>query len=183
MSSATGTICRGRRPRTPGPQGPRLRGIYQARPRGAPVWRFELEEGYAYWIRDRDRNVAGYFDPDYGADPYEDADRVERMHKESAAVGGGFLTLPMVKLGVFAAVPVRADFLESHVAGALERVRAWRAALEGLGDHHISISHTDEDVLTVTLAVGFGRPVPLEKGRIAGQITPLLDGLRARGLL
>lgn len=147
------------------------------------MWRFELEEGYAYWIRDRDRNVAGYFDPDYGADPDEDAEAIERMHKESRAVGGGFLTLPMVRLGVFASVPVRADFLEQHVAAALERIRAWRGALEGLGDHHVSISHTDEDMLTVTLAVGFGRPVPLEKGLIAGQITPLLDRLHALGLL
>lgn len=147
------------------------------------MWRFELEEGYAYWIRDKDRNIAGYFDPDYGADPEDDADAVERMHKEAAPVPGGFLTLPMVKLGVFAAVPVRADFLESHVSAALERVRAWRAALGGLGDHHISISHTDEDVLTVTLAVGFGRAVPLEKGAIAAQITPLLDRLRGLGLL
>lgn len=147
------------------------------------MWRFDLEEGYAYWIRDRDRNVAGYFDPDYGADPDEDADAIERMHKDSAAVKGGFLTLPMVKLGVFAAVPVRADFLERHVAGALERIRAWRAALDGLGDHHISISHTDEDMLTVTLAIGFDPPVPLEKSLVAEQITPLLDRLRALGLL
>lgn len=147
------------------------------------MWRFDLEEGYAYWIRDRDRNVAGYFDPDYGADPDEDADAIERMHKDSATIKGGFLTLPMVKLGVFATVPVRADFLEQHVSGALERIRAWCAVLDGLGDHHISISHTDEDMLTVTLAIGFDPPVPLEKNLIAEHITPLLDRLRARGLL
>ena len=146
------------------------------------MWRFDLEEGYAYWIRDGDRNVAGYFDPDYGADPDEDADRIEGMHKRSEPVRGGYLTLPMVKLGVFAAVPVEADFLERHVSGALERIRAWRAELDGAG-HQISISHTDEDVLTVTLPVSFGRPVELEKGAIAAQITPLLDRLRAAGLL
>lgn len=146
------------------------------------MWRFDLEEGYAYWIRDEERNVAGYFDPDYGADPYEDADRVERMHKGAEPVGGGFLTLPMVKLGVFAAVPVEAAFLEEHVAGALERVRAWRAALGGQA-HQVSISHTDEDVLTVTLEVRFGRPVELKRDLLAAQLTPVLDRLRAAGLL
>lgn len=150
--------------------------------RGPAVWRFDLEEGYAYWIRDGDRNVAGYFDPDYGADPEEDADRIERMHKDSEPVRGGFLTLPMVKLGVFAAVPVEAEFLERHVEGALGRIRAWRSALGGLG-HSISISHTDEDMLTVTLAVAFGGPVELRKDRIAEQITPTLDRLRSAGLL
>ena len=146
------------------------------------MWRFDLEEGYAYWIRDEDRNVAGYFDPDYGADPDEDADRVELMHKRSESVRGGFLTLPMVKLGVFAAVPLEAGALERHVAAALERIRAWRAAL-GAAGHQISISHTDEDVLTVTLTISFGGPVELRKDAIAGQLAPTLDRLRSMGLL
>jgi len=66
------------------------------------MWKLDLEDVY-YRIYDSKRQIAGYFDPDYGElFPKEnELEIIERMHKNHDKVQGGFLMVPMIKFEIF----------------------------------------------------------------------------------
>jgi len=49
--------------------------------------------------------------------------------------------------------------------------------------HSIRISHTDQDMLTITFPIAFSKPTPLEKKQLVGELFPTLDLLQKSGLL
>jgi hypothetical protein len=49
--------------------------------------------------------------------------------------------------------------------------------------HSIGISHTDQDMLTITFSIKFSKPVPLNKNEILKEIEPNLDLLQRLNLL
>ena len=132
--------------------------------------------------------VAGYFDPDYGdIRPREKAvEIIELMLKEHDKVPGGVVMVPMVKFNLFDR-DLEADISEvrdsvSRVGGHLEK---WSGLLADLGCrfNSVRISHTDQDMLTISFPVPFTQPAPLIKEDLIRALGPTLDLLQKRGLL
>ena len=55
--------------------------------------------------------------------------------------------------------------------------------INNLKVHFVRISHTDQDMLTITFPFKFTQPTPLDKKEIAEEISPTLDLLQKQGLL
>jgi hypothetical protein len=150
------------------------------------VWKLEIDENF-FRIFDKDHKIAGYFVPDYGQIfPEEKADEIiEKMHKNHDKVPGGFLTVPMVKFGIFdSKEDMDILYLQSHIADATSRIEAWKEfLLERQMQHAINISYTDHDMLSLTFPIKFAEHVPLEKKMLLDTLAPTLDLLVEKGLL
>ena len=131
--------------------------------------------------------IAGYFWPDYGQilpeDKYDEI--VQLMHKNHDSIPGGFLTIPMIKFGIFDNNQ-EMDVLQlsSKVGDASVRVDVWKEfLLEQHMQHSIQISHTDNDMLSLSFPVKFSIPVSLDKKKILEALLPTLELLSQKGLL
>lgn len=151
------------------------------------MWKVEQEEYYLR-VLDSRRQVAAYFDPDYGAAAPVDAqdEAVEALWKRREPILGGYLMVGLAKLGVYGAEdPVSLGDIYASLGAARRRMRAWHDALsaEGGPPAHVGVSHTDQDMLTVSFPVSFGRPVPLAERDVAAALSPILDRLQRQSLL
>ncbi|MFM7795805.1 MAG: hypothetical protein ACKO7N_03490 [Candidatus Nitrosotenuis sp.] len=150
------------------------------------MWSTELDSDF-FRIFDKDRKIAGYFWPDYGQiipeDKYDEI--VQLMHKNHDSIPGGFLTIPMIKFGIFDNNQ-EMDVLQlsSKVGDASVRVDVWKEfLLEQHMQHSIQISHTDNDMLSLSFPVKFSIPVSLDKKKILEALLPTLDLLSQKGFL
>ena len=150
-------------------------------------WKLERDGDY-FRIFDENKNIAGYFAPEYGdIFPQEKADEViEEMHKKHEKIPGGYLLLPMVKFGIFALdKEMSLGNLEAKIDEVRDRILWWQKfiASQKNQNHKIRVSHTDPDMLSITFPVSFATPVPLEKIAILEEIRSTLDVLNTQGLL
>jgi len=151
------------------------------------MWKLELEDAY-FRILDSKRQIAGYFDPDYGEIyPKENEyEIIEKMHQNHDKVSGGFIMVAMVKFGIF-----DSDFqtdilgLEAQFATVKDRIEKWKNFISEIRNqtHFIRISHTDNDMLSITFPIKFSKPTPLEKKELLIEIHPILDLMQQKGLL
>ncbi len=151
------------------------------------LWKLDLEEGY-FRIYDSKKLIAGYFDPDYGdIFPKENSEEIiSQMLKNYDKIPGGFIMVPMVKFGLFDTdLEADIDTVETQVNSVLDRLKRWREFLSknNLKIHFVRISHTDQDMLTITFPVKFSKPTPLDKKEMIVEITPTLDLLHKLNLL
>ena len=151
------------------------------------LWKLDLEEGY-FRIYDSKKLIAGYFDPDYGdVFPKENSEEIiSQMLKNYDKIPGGFIMVPMVKFGLFDTdLEADIDTVETQVNSVLDRLKRWREFLtkNNLKIHFVRISHTDQDMLTITFPVKFSKPTPLDKKEMIVEITPTLDLLHKLNLL
>lgn len=150
------------------------------------MWKLEQDEDF-FRIFDKDHKIAGYFVPDYGnIFPEEKIDEIiEQMHKNHDKVPGGYLTVPMVKFGLFDSnEDMDVSYLRGQIDAAKSRIDAWYEFLsERQMQHAIRLSHTDQDMLSLTFPIRFSEHVPLEKKKILATISPTLDLLQQKGLL
>lgn len=150
------------------------------------MWKLELEEDF-FRIFDKDHKIAGYFVPDYGNIFSEDKvdEIIEQMYKNGDKVPGGYLTVPMVKFGIFDSnEDMDVLYLQSQLEQARSRIDLWNEFLsEHQMQHAIRTSHTDQDMLSLTFPIKFSDPVPLDKKAITETISPTLDLLQQKGLL
>jgi len=149
------------------------------------MWKLDLED-YFYKIYDSNKQIAGYFDPDYGlihsAD--EEFEQIQQMHKNADKIARGFLTLPMVKFGIFDQQSVQIADLQTQVEQASLRISHWDKYLQDSPTSHtITVSHTDPDMLSVALEIKFQEHVPLDKKILGEKLAPILDQLQKLGLL
>lgn len=151
------------------------------------MWKLDQEE-YYFRVFDSRRQVAAYFDPDYGgalpADGQDEA--VEAMWKRREPILGGYLMVGLAKLGVYGAdEPVALGDFDASLGAARGRVRAWTEALsaERVSAAYVGVSHTDQDMLTVSFPVAFPGPVPLCEKDVAAALSPILDRLQRLSLL
>ncbi len=150
------------------------------------MWSTELDSDF-FRIFDKDRKIAGYFWPDYGQilpeDKYDEI--VQLMHKNHDSIPGGFLTIPMIKFGIFDNNQ-EMDVLQlsSKVCDVSARVDVWKEfLLEQHMQHSIQMSHTDNDMLSLSFPVKFLIPASLDKKKILEALLPTLDLLSQKGLL
>ncbi len=151
------------------------------------LWKLDLEEGY-FRIYDSKKLIAGYFDPDYGdIFPKEKSEEIiSQMLKNHDKIPGGFIMVPMVKFGLFDTdLEADIDTVETQVTSVLDRLKRWWEFLSknNLKIHFVRISHTDQDMLTITFPVKFSKPTPLDKKEMIVEITPTLDLLHKLNLL
>jgi len=122
-------------------------------------WKLEFEDGY-FRIYDSEKLVAGYFDPDFGdlsavKDP---EDLILSKIKNRDVVLGGMLMIPLVKFKLF---DTDLNTVLSEVKQNISRVSVhlekWSVFLSEMHNtrHFIGISHTDQDMLTMTFPVNF----------------------------
>ena len=150
------------------------------------MWKLERDSDF-FRVFDKNHKIAGYFWPDYGQIVPEDkADQIiEQMHKSHDLVPGGFLTVPMVKFGIFDSnEEMDVLFLSSRLDDANARLDVWKEfLLEKQMQHSIRMSHTDHDMLSLTFPIKFSQSTPLDKGALLGVLSPTLDLLSQKGLL
>ena len=152
------------------------------------MWKIEFDEGdWFYRIFSKDKNIAAYFGPNYGKIPKdEEEDIIKKMHKENSHISGGFLTIPLVKFGIFDS-DYESDIydLMDTIDGISRRLQAWKKVLgiTALKKHVVKISHTDQDMLSVTIFTTFSHKVSLDRNVILEEIRPILDLVHEKQLL
>lgn len=151
------------------------------------LWKLDLDEEF-FRIYDSNKLIAGYFDPDYGdIHPKENSEQIiEQMLKNHDKVVGGFIMVPMIKFGLFDTdLETDVETVENQVLFVLERLKKWKKFLSenNLKIHFVRISHTDQDMLTITFPCKFSKPTPLDKKELAAEISPTLDLLQKLDLL
>jgi len=149
------------------------------------MWKLDLED-YFYKIYDSNKQIAGYFDPDYGqihsAD--DEFEQIQQMHKNADKIARGFLTLPMAKFGIFDQQSIQIADLQTRVGQASLRIAHWDRYLQDSPlSHTITVSHTDPDMLSIALEIKFREHVPLDRKVLGERLAPILDQLQKLGLL
>lgn len=151
------------------------------------MWKLDLDDEY-FRIFDSNKLVAGYFDPDYGdIFPKENsAEIISQMLKNHDKISGGLVMIPLVKFGLFNSdLDIDIDELENHVNRVGVHLKKWKDFITKTNNtvHSIRISHTDQDMLTITFPITFSEPTPLDKTEILKEISPILDLLQKLNLL
>ncbi len=151
------------------------------------LWKLELDEGY-FRIFDSKKLIVGYFDPDYGEIyPKENSEEIIlSMLKNHDKISGGVIMVPLVKFGLFDTdLDTSLSEVEQNVNRVIEHLQKWKNFLSQTNRHvhSIRISHTDQDMLTITFQVKFSKPTPLEKTKLLEEILPTLDSLQKLGLV
>ena len=151
------------------------------------MWKLELED-YFFHIYDSKKLVAGYFDPDYGdLHPKENSEEIIlSMLKNHDKISGGMIMVPLVKFKLFDTdLDTSITEVEKNVIRVTEHLQKWKHFLSQTNRniHSIRISHTDQDMLTITFQMTFSKPPPLEKTKLLEEIFPTLDLLQKSGLL
>ena len=151
------------------------------------LWKLELDEGY-FRIFDSKKLIVGYFDPDYG-EIYSKENSEEiilSMLKNHDKIFGGVIMVPLVKFRLFDTdLDTSLSEVEQNVNRVTEHLQKWKNFLSQTDRHvhSIRISHTDQDMLTITFKVKFSKLTPLEKTKLMEEIFPTLDLLQKSGLV
>jgi hypothetical protein len=151
------------------------------------LWKLESDEDF-FRIYDSKKLIAGYFDPDYG-DVFSKKNSEEivlSMQKNHDPVLGGMMMIPMVKFRLFD-TDLNTSLLnvEQNVTRVSEHLKKWKIFLSELNYpvHSVRISHTDQDMLTITFQMKFSKPTPLKKEELVKEISTTMDLLQKSDLL
>jgi len=151
------------------------------------LWKLELDEGY-FRIFDSKKLIVGYFDPDYGEIyPKKNSEEIIlSMLKNHDKILGGMIMVPLAKFGLFDTdLDTSLSEVEQNVNRVTGHLQKWNNFLSQTNRHFhsIRISHTDQDMLTITFRMEFSKPTPLEKTKLIEEIFPTLDLLQKSGLV
>lgn len=151
------------------------------------MWKLDLDDTY-FRIYDSKKLIAGYFDPDYGdIFPKENEDEIiSNMLKNHEKIYGGIIMVPLLKFGLFDRdLETDITSLDDNIASVSDRIKKWKdfIAMNGNTVHSIRISHTEQDMLTITFPIKFSKPTKLEKKSLVVEIEPTLDLLQKLNLL
>ena len=150
-------------------------------------WKLEFEEGY-FRIFDSKKLVAGYFDPDYGdlSAAKNPEDIIMFKIKNHDKVLGGMIMIPLVKFKLFDTdLNTTLSEVKQNISRVSTHLQKWTVFLSTINNtsHFIGISHTDQDMLTMTFPVKFSKPTSLEKSNLLEEIYPILILLKNSELL
>ncbi|MFB5635896.1 MAG: hypothetical protein ACE5RB_04630 [Nitrosopumilus sp.] len=151
------------------------------------LWKLESDEGF-FRIYDSKKLIAGYFDPDYGDVLSKDnsEDIILSMIKNHDKISGGVIMVPLVKFRLFDTdLDTSLTNVEEQVMRVNEHLQKWKNFLSetNLRSHSIRISHTDQDMLTISFPITFSKPTPLEKTSLCEELLEILELLQKSGLL
>jgi hypothetical protein len=151
------------------------------------LWKLDHDEEY-FRIYDSKKLIAGYFDPDYGdIFPKENSEQIiSLMQKNHDLILGGMLMIPLVKFRLFDTdLNTLLPNVQENVSRVSEHLQKWNKFIldTKIQFHSIRISHTDQDMLTITFPIIFSKPTPLEKKQLALELSFTLDLLQKLDLL
>ena len=151
------------------------------------MWKLDPDEEY-FRIYDSKKLIAGYFDPDYGdIFPKENSEQIiSLMQKNHDLILGGMLMIPLVKFRLFDTdLDTVLSKVQENVSRVSEHLQKWNKFIldTKIQIHSIRISHTDQDMLTITFPIIFSKPTPLEKKQLALELSLTLDLLQKLDLL
>ena len=75
--------------------------------------------------------------------------------------------------------------VKQNISSLSTHLQKWTVFISTIDNtsHFIGISHTDQDMLTVTFPITFSKPTPLEKSNLLEEIFPVLTLLQQSELL
>ncbi len=151
------------------------------------LWKLELDEEY-FRIYDSKKMIAGYFDPDYGEVYHKENSEqiISSMLKNHDKISGGMMMVPLVKFGLFDRdLDTSISDVHENVIRVTTHLEKWNAVLSEMNCkfHSVRISHTDQDMLTITFPVLFSKLTPLGKDELIKELFTTLDLLQKRDLL
>ena len=94
--------------------------------------------------------------------------------------------VPLVKFKLFDTdLETSISEVDKNVIRVNGHIQKWKNFLSQTNHeiHSVRISHTDQDMLTITFPMKFSKPTPLEKTKLLEEIFPTLDLLKKSGLL
>jgi hypothetical protein len=162
------------------------------------LWKLEYIDT-VYKIYDWDKNLTGYFFPNYdiNLDDYKDESQdahevedkiIEQMNKEKQSVKGGNVLLPMVKLQLLDNEEgIDLDYVINSLEQNAQRTRKWK---QWIHDNHLefkifgsSIYTAREDRNMLSIVLGIGSNIILGEKEIGINLRPLLDKLHQDELI
>ena len=108
------------------------------------------------------------------------------MLKNHDEILGGLVMIPLVKFGLFDTdLDTDISNVEQNVIRVTKHLEKWKFFLSQMNHrtHSVRISHTDQDMLTITFHVTFSKPTPLEKSKLLEELFPTLNFLQKSNLL
>jgi len=150
-------------------------------------WKLEFEDGY-FRIYDSKKLITGYFDPDYGdlSKIKNPEDVILSKIKNHDNVLGGMIMIPLVKFQLFDTdLNTTISKVQENMSRVSIHLKKWESFLSNINNtsHYVGISHTDQDMLTVTFPIIFSKPTTLEKSNLLQEINPTLNMLEKLELL
>ena len=151
------------------------------------MWQLDFEDGY-FRIFDSNKLITGYFDPNYGdlSKIKNPEDVISSKIKNHDSVLGGMIMIPLVKFQLFDTdLNTTISKVQQNMSRVSIHLKKWESFLSEINNtlHFVGISHTDQDMLTVTFPVKFSKPTPLEKSNLLQEIYPTLTILEKLELL
>ena len=162
------------------------------------LWKLEYIDT-VYKIYDWDKNLTGYFFPNYdidlenhkdeSQDAHEVEDKIiEQMNKEKQSVKGGNVMLPMVKLQLLDNEEgIDLDYVINSLEQNAQRTRKWK---QWIHNNHLefkifgsSIYTAREDRNMLSIVLGLGSNIILGEKEIGLNLRPLLDKLHQDDLI
>jgi hypothetical protein len=107
------------------------------------------------------------------------------MLKNHDKITGGLIMIPLVKFGLFDSdLDIDIDELNNHIIRVGEHLKKWKDFIAKTNNtvHSIRISHTDQDMLTITFPIKFSEPT-FRQTEIIKELSPTLDLLQNLNLL
>ena len=166
--------------------------------RDNPLWKLEYIDT-VYKIYDWDKNLTGYFFPNYDIDmdDYKDESQdahevedkiIEQMNKVKQSVKGGNVMLPMVKLQLLDNQEgIDLDYVINSLEQNAQRTRKWK---QWINDNHLefkifgsSIYTAREDRNMLSIVLGIGSNIILGEKEVGINLRPLLDKLHQDELI
>ena len=150
-------------------------------------WKLDFEDGY-FRIFDSKKLVAGYFDPDYGdlSAAKNPEDIILSKIKNHDDVLGGMIMIPLVKFKLFDTdLNTTLYEVKKNVSRVSTHLQKWDTFLSEINNtsHFIGISHTDQDMLTMTFPIKFSKLTTLEKSNLLEELYSVLNLLEKSELL
>ncbi|MCG3779541.1 MAG: hypothetical protein MT332_04855 [Candidatus Nitrosopumilus limneticus] len=150
-------------------------------------WNLEFEDGY-FRIFDSKKLVAGYFDPNYGdlIGAKNPEDVILSKIKNNDTILDGMIMFPLVKFKLFDTdLNTTLSEVQQNILRVSIHLQKWSDFLSKINStsHFIGISHTDQDMLTMTFHVKFLKPTILKKSNLLEEILPILSLLEQSELL
>jgi hypothetical protein len=150
-------------------------------------WKLDFEDGY-YRIFDSSKLITGYFDPDYGnlSSSENSEDLILSKIKNHDKISGGMIMIPLVKFKLFDTdLNTNLSNVQQNVSRVSEHLRKWANFLSKINNssHFVGISHTDQDMLTITFPIKFSKLTPLENSDLIKELSSTLKLLEDSDLL
>lgn len=170
------------------------------------LWKVEYIDT-VYKVYDWDKNLTGYFFPNYEVDidKYTDSNDdsgntetlpdheieekiMEQMIKDKKTVRGGNLMLPMIKLQLLDHPEgIHLDYVINSLDENAQKTRKWKQWIsENRQEFKIfgnSIYTAREDRNILSIVLGIGSNIVLDEKEIRNQLRPLLDKLHQEGFI